>query len=473
MGRLDVSIARRARLSDEVWEERHRWLCLILWMHVFALALFGAARAVQLADVALYCMAVATFAAAAHVRALPRLVRAVAVALGLLSASVGLVELWDGAPAAWSHGFLVIALLMLYDDAALLVLAVAVIVTAHVVVDRVGEPPAGHILLVALVGAAGIVAGRLNGSLRDEAHEATQRFRSSFDAAPIGMAIVATDGHFIDVNSALCEIIGLPREKVLGSSLQELTHEPDRDADAHLVRQVLEGNRRTSHHQHRFLHAEGHLVWVNMSLSVVRGATGSPDYFIAQIEDVTERKRTFDQLQHLADHDALTGLLNRRRLEGELAHQVALADRYGHRACLILLDLDGFKATNDSLGHGVGDELLKNIADILRSRVRRSDLVARLGGDEFAILLPQASREQARRVAEGIAKAIRDRVHITDGHELRTTASFGIATIEAGDQPERVLLRADQALYQVKEHGRDGVAVAPSPATRRPAGDGA
>ena len=473
MGRLGGAIARRASLSDDVWEERHRWLRLILWAHVLALAVFGGARGEDVATVVLYCLAVAVLAMAAHVPGWPRRVRSGVVAIGLLGASAALVELWDGAPAAWSHVFLVIALLMLYDDAALLVLAVAIVAAAHLFLDRVGEPPAGHVLLVALVGAAGIVAGRLNESLREEAREATQRFRSGFDSAPIGMALVSPDGHLIDVNNALCELVGHQRETMLGLSLQELTHEPDRDADAHLVRQLLDGHRRSSRHQHRFLHAGGHLVWVDMSLSVVRGATGTPDYLIAQIEDVTERKRTIDQLQHLADHDALTGLLNRRRLESELAHQVALADRYGHRACLILLDLDGFKATNDSLGHSVGDELLKNVAEVLRSRVRRSDLVARLGGDEFAILLPQASREQARRVAEGIAKAIRERVHITDGHELRTTASFGIATIESGDLPGRVVLRADQALYQVKEHGRDGVAVAPPPTKRRPAGGAA
>ena len=320
-----------------------------------------------------------------------------------------------------------------------------------------------HPFLVLALLMLGILAGTLNASLRYEAREATQRFRSSFDNAPIGMAIVSSKGRLIDVNGALCEIVGHRRETVLGLTLKELTYEEDRDVDASLVREVLQGDRRTSQRQKRFLHAEGHVVWVNVSLSFVRGTAGSQDYFIAQVEDVTERKRTLDQLQHLADHDALTGLLNRRRLESELAQQIALSERYDQRGCLIMLDLDDFKSTNDSLGHAVGDELLKNVAEILRSRVRRSDLVARLGGDEFAVLLPQATREQGRRVAEGITKAIRERSDITDGHEVRTTASAGVATIESGDGPGRVLLRADQALYQVKEHGRDGVAVAPPP----------
>ncbi|HVF78387.1 MAG TPA: diguanylate cyclase [Solirubrobacteraceae bacterium] len=446
-----------------MWDERQRWLRMILWAHAIALTVFAALDAQQVAGVAPYLLVIVACAVAAHVDVFPRRLRSAAVAGGLLSFSVGLVALWDGSTAAWSHPFLVLALLMLYEDPLLLLLAAAVVLGTSVLGGPESRPSAGQVLLIVLVAAAGIVTGWLNGSLRDEAREATQRFRSSFDSAPIGMAIVSLKGRLVDVNGAFCEIVGYRRAVMLGMTLQELTLEEDRDADAQLVRQVVDGNRRTSQRQKRFLHAEGHVVWVNVSLSVVRGTSGAPDYLIAQIEDVTERKQTLDQLQHLADHDPLTGLLNRRRLEGELAHQVALSQRYGHRACLVMLDLDDFKSTNDSLGHGVGDELLKNIAEILRARVRNSDLVARLGGDEFALLLPQATREQARRVAEGIAKAIRERIHITEGHELRITASLGVATIEAGDVPDAVLLRADQALYEVKAQGRDGVSVAPPP----------
>ena len=455
-------LAPYTTLPGDVWEERRRWLRAVLWAHVLVLGVVGASRGEPLGAVATWVVSVAALAALAHAP-LPRRLQSVALALGLLSASAGFVELCDGASAAWSHPFIVLALLTLYEDAALLALAVAAVAGAHLLVDRAGEPGAGYVVFIALAGAAGIVTGRLTGRLRDEAREATQRFRSSFDGAPIGMAIVSTKGGLIDLNSALCEILGHRRETLLGLTLQELTYEPDRDADAQVVRQVVEGDRRSAQLQQRFLHAEGHLVWVDLSLSLVRGTAGSPDHLIAQVEDVTERRRTLDELQHLADHDPLTGLLNRRRLEGELAQQVHLAERYGHRACLVLHDLDDFKSTNDSFGHAVGDLLLQSIGEVLRSRVRRSDLVARIGGDEFAILLPQASREQARRVAQGIARAIRERVLITGGHELKTTASLGIATIEPGDLPTNVLLRADQALYDVKQRGRDGVAIAPPP----------
>jgi PAS domain S-box-containing protein len=347
MGRFRFRISHRANLPDDVWDERHRWLRAILWGHAVALALFGFAIGEPIDQIAQYVLLTAAFAAAAHLPALPRRAQSMAITMGLLTASVALVELWD-AQAAWSHTFLVLALLILYEDFWLLLLAVGVVLGTQLLSNRASEPSAGHAVFVALVGAAGIVAGWLNGGLRDEAREATQRFRSSFDSAPIGMAIVSLKGRLVDVNSALCEIVGHRREDVLALNLRDLTYEEDRGADAYIVRQVVEGNRRTSQFQQRFIHAEGHLVWVNVSLSFVPGTKGSPEYFIAQIEDVTDRKRTLDQLQHLADHDSLTGLLNRRRLESELAQQIALAERYGHRACLVLLDLDDFKSTTRS-----------------------------------------------------------------------------------------------------------------------------
>ena len=132
-----------------------------------------------------------------------------------------------------------------------------------------------------------------------------------------------------------------------------------------------------------------------------------------------------------------------------------------------MLDLDDFKSINDSLGHGAGDELLKGIGDVLRERVRRSDMVARVGGDEFAILLPQASREQAMRVAEAVGRAIRDRLCISAGHELHTTASIGVAAVDPDDTPDSVLLRADQAMYGAKEAGRDAVVLAGPPLQQR------
>jgi diguanylate cyclase (GGDEF)-like protein/PAS domain S-box-containing protein len=444
-----------------VWRQRHRWLVGVLWAHVAALAVFGAARGTALASLALLLLPIVVAAFAGRLRPLSPRVQELLVALGLLSAAAVLVRLWGGQSEAQAGWFVVLAALMLYEDWSLLALAIVFVLSHAIVRGGAWEPTGVPALFVAIVGAGGIVAARCNAALRKEAREATQRFHSSFDSAPIGMAIVCLRGRFVDVNAALCEIVGHSRETLLASSLQELTLPADLDIDAHLFRQMLAGGRRTSQCRKRFVHAGGHVIWVDVSLSFVHGGPGTPDHFIAQLEDVTERQRSIDQLQHLADHDALTGLLNRRRLEHEIEQQVALVERYDSHACLVLLDLDDFKSTNDSLGHAVGDELLQNVAEVLRGRVRRSDLVARLGGDEFAILLPQADVEHGRKVAEAVARAIRERVSITAGREVRMTASFGVSSIEPDDTPSRVLLRADRAMYAVKQHGRDGVEVSP------------
>jgi len=465
MRRVRLGISQRSSLPDDIWRQRHRWLLGVLWAHVVALAVFGVARDTAVDSLALLLLPIVVAATAARLPVLSPRVQGLLVALGLLVAAAAVVHIWSGHSEAQAAWFVVVVALMLYEDWSLLALAI-VFVIAHAIAGGAWEPAGVPALFVVIVGVGGIVAGRLNANLRNEAREATQGLHSSFDSAPIGMAIVSLQGRFLDVNAALCEIVGHSREALLARSVQELTLPVDLDTDAHLVRHMLAGERRTSQRRKRFVHANGNVIWVNVSLSLVRGGQGGTDHLIAQFEDITERQRSVDQLQHLADHDALTGLLNRRRLEHEIEQQVALAQRYEGNACLVLLDLDGFKATNDSLGHAVGDELLRNVADVLRGRVRRSDMVARLGGDEFAILLPQADEERGRTVAEAVARAIRERVSVTDGHEVRITASFGVSSIEPCDTPSRVLRRADQAMYAVKENGRDGVEVSAPPQPR-------
>ena len=127
-----------------------------------------------------------------------------------------------------------------------------------------------------------------------------------------------------------------------------------------------------------------------------------------QVQDITDRRRLEDQLRHLADHDPLTGLLNRRGIDRALAQHVARGRRYGAEGALLVLDLDGFKAVNDSLGHAAGDELIVTCAAALQNRLRETDILGRLGGDEFAVLLPAEGEAEAVIVAEAIVKVIRE-----------------------------------------------------------------
>jgi diguanylate cyclase (GGDEF)-like protein len=172
--------------------------------------------------------------------------------------------------------------------------------------------------------------------------------------------------------------------------------------------------------------------------------------------DVTERTRHEERLRHLADHDPLTGMYNRRRFEEEVERVCAYAGRYpGDAPAVILLDLDNFKKINDTLGHRAGDDVLKGIATVIRGRIRATDVAARIGGDEFAVVLPQAGDEGAQRVAADLLEAIRA-FHIRVGdRRVTVTGSVGVAL--AGDEAtaEQLLVDADAAMYQAKDAGRD------------------
>jgi diguanylate cyclase (GGDEF)-like protein len=184
--------------------------------------------------------------------------------------------------------------------------------------------------------------------------------------------------------------------------------------------------------------------------------------------DITDRDRFESELLYLADHDVLTGLFNRRRFEQDVARQVAYAARYGTGGAVLLLDLDDFKDVNDTLGHRAGDQLLKEVASLLAERLRSTDVVARLGGDEFALLLPEADVADARVTAEAVLEAIRHhRSSFRDRH-VRVTASVGIALVNDVDDDgeDEPLGRADIAMYEAKECGRDRCAVYVSQAHR-------
>ncbi len=173
------------------------------------------------------------------------------------------------------------------------------------------------------------------------------------------------------------------------------------------------------------------------------------------------RSERMQELQHLADHDSLTGLKNRRRFEEDLHTEMARAHRDGRSGALLLLDLDNLKEINDTLGHSAGDRMIVEVAGVLRSRMRETDVLARIGGDEFAIALSHCDAREATVVAEAIGKAIREHTWNDDDHEVRATASIGIVMFEGKSSTTlaALLSRADTALYAAKAGGRDGFRV--------------
>ena len=183
---------------------------------------------------------------------------------------------------------------------------------------------------------------------------------------------------------------------------------------------------------------------------------------VLQAVDISERKRLENQLQHLADRDALTGLFSRRRFQEELEREVSRARRHGRPGALMLLDLDGFKLVNDTFGHAAGDELLTRIGNALRNILRDSDVLARIGGDEFALILPDTDVAAARVVADKLIDAVREYGSVSrEGRRAAVTVSVGITPVSGGPALDaaKLLIEADLAMYHAKESGKDRIAV--------------
>jgi diguanylate cyclase (GGDEF)-like protein/PAS domain S-box-containing protein len=287
-------------------------------------------------------------------------------------------------------------------------------------------------------------------------HRAEERFRRAFEAAPIGMALMSLGGRFLRVNPALCAITGYASAELEATSDEAITH-PDDVANLPRGRWAVDDDRSAFQCDKRYITAAGHTVSVQMNVAVVRDAEGRPDHLLAQVQDVTERKRFEEQLQYMADHDPLTGLLNRRCFELEVGRHLAQVARYGAAGALLVLDVDHFKTINDSLGHNAGDELIIGVANVLLERLRRTDAVARLGGDEFAVLLPMADEDEAKSLGQALLDDVRERTAQLDGRRHRAvTMSLGIAMFDgAAVTPEDMIVNADLALYDAKESGRD------------------
>ena len=293
-------------------------------------------------------------------------------------------------------------------------------------------------------------------ALRESAvlEEALRYFDVAFDRSPIGMALFNTDGEYVRVNAALSALLGRPPEDLLGRRDQELTHPDDRQADLDAAWEILEGRTDTHQTEKRFVRPDGTVVWALANLTFLRDEAGRPLSWVGQFQDVTDRRRQEVELQHLADHDPLTGLLNRRAFERALDQHLARVRRYGVQGALLMIDLDGFKAVNDQHGHETGDAVLAGVAERLRARLRTSDLVARLGGDEFAALLPAADRAEAEHVARVAVEVVRD---LSPAAGPPVTASVGAVVISEPDlSPHIVQREADRAMYAAKRAGRDG-----------------
>jgi diguanylate cyclase (GGDEF)-like protein len=206
------------------------------------------------------------------------------------------------------------------------------------------------------------------------------------------------------------------------------------------------------------------LVWATVMMTNLMGVAISARFYTLRREQFrgrVELERVRDDLQIIATTDALTGLLSRRRFLELAERDLARARRYGRRLSLLAIDLDHFKQVNDRYGHAAGDAVLIAVAQALIEQTREHDLVGRLGGEELALVLPETGLEAAQQLAQRIRAHIRSLMPESDGVRIPITVSLGVAEARPDDLSVQALLkRADRALYQAKEYGRDRVVAA-------------
>ena len=320
----------------------------------------------------------------------------------------------------------------------------------HPGIGSVGLIVGMWILVVSTAGIVGFLVRRLSRSLR----EADRRFERSFHDSPIGGAFLSRDLVFLDVNDALCEMLGRDREAIVGHSTVEFTH----PADYQLTVSFLddEPSDGTVALEKRFVRPHGETVWVRIFSTYIEMGKGDL-YRFTQFRDITEQKADRESLEYQTIHDPLTGLFNRTLFLDRLSTALGRRNPVG-RVAVIMLDLDRFKVVNDSLGHHVGDEILKAITPRLAGVLPASDTLARFGGDEFVVLCDELeSPMEAVSRAERLASALATPVQLEAG-SYALAASIGVAVATQPDIDAPSLLRdADAAMYRAKATGRNRI----------------
>jgi diguanylate cyclase (GGDEF)-like protein/PAS domain S-box-containing protein len=468
-GRLRDLLPQGRGLPDAVWRRRHRALLTLLWLNAIGLPLFGIAQGYGVFHSAQEGLVLVALAGLAMLAGDRKRLAAGFVSLGLISSSAILVHLWGGVIEAHFYFFVMIVLLSLYEDWVPFLLAAAYVVIHHGVtgaldpdsvynhqsaVDHPWRWAAVHALFVTGAGVGAVTAWRLNEDVRAETREAyrralesEERFKSAFDNAPIGM-VLASIGHddlgrLLQVNHAMCEMAGRSEEELLGKSLLDVAHPDDAEQTAALLESLLDEDQASHQIEVRCTVAEGRELWCLLNVSLVRDGSGEPLYAIAQLEDVSARKRAREQLAYNAYHDSLTGLANRRLLVEDLEREMASAR--DETLLLLLFDLDGFKAYNDAFGHPAGDALLSRLGQSLAEATADRATAYRMGGDEFCVLGAVAPEEEHELTAAAAA-ALCDY-----GESFSITASYGSVALPLGAaSPEEALRKADQRLYARK-----------------------
>jgi diguanylate cyclase (GGDEF)-like protein/PAS domain S-box-containing protein len=277
-------------------------------------------------------------------------------------------------------------------------------------------------------------------------------FRAVFANAGVGISLADMTSRVVDSNQVFADLLGYTIPEFCELRIRDLLHPEDVDGIGDTYQALIAGKVEYVRMEKRFKHRNGHVIWANVTISLIRDAQGLPQYTIAIAEDITGRRELEDRLHHQATHDQLTQLPNRAMFQERLADALAGG---AARVGLCYLDLDGFKMVNDRLGHDVGDALLVQVAGRLHQcMLDPRCLVARMGGDEFVVLIEDPQPDELTEYADAILAELEAPFKVA-GHELQVTASIGLVErAPDGITPAELLKAADVTLYWAKSDGR-------------------
>ena len=302
-----------------------------------------------------------------------------------------------------------------------------------------------------------------------DAAQADPLYRAIFDDSMDGVLLATADEAIFDANPAACKMLGLTREALLRCRLSDILDQNDPRLESALEDLRSAGRLRTElnfcRQDRQVFPAAVSCAIIPIGQSQLAPAMRPGKSWVISIivRDLTERKRLLQELRRLATHDELTGLYNHREMVDILKDEIARSERYKHSASLIMLDVDHLNAVNDNLGHQAGDMLLRQVAELVRENIRKTDMPARFGGDDLAIILPETPDTGAMVVAERIRQAVAGRPFNLGQRErgllpIRITVSLGIACYPTdGGSEEALVAAANHALHRAKQQGRNRV----------------
>jgi diguanylate cyclase (GGDEF)-like protein/PAS domain S-box-containing protein len=477
--RLKRTLPQGHPITQENWERRHVGILFVLWAHVVVVPLYGIVQRQPVRHALMEGSLILVLALSASMRSVGRSGRTVFATLGLVTSSAILTHFSGGVIEMHFHFFVMVAVVTLYQSWVPFIVAIGYVVVHHGLIGAVDPSgvfnhPAAiahpwkwaivHGFFILGESIACLVAWKLN----EVALDSERKARNALERANVELAeaqMLAQIGSWewdlatneVWWSAQLYKVFGIdPEFSPVLSTFLDLVHPEDRERVGKTVDHSASTGRKLEYEcrivrrdgVERTVHALGEL-----SVDPVRGQR-----MIGTCQDITERKALEQEVEYKAFHDALTDLANRGLFLNRLDHALALRKRSGADVSVLFIDLDGFKAVNDSLGHSAGDELLKEVAARLLSSLRPTDTVARIGGDEFAILLEGADAEGARRVVSRVQAATEKKL-LLNGRELTVRSSIGIASAQGDSSAEELLRDADIAMYAAKSRRDGGSAV--------------